>query len=170
MQMHTTSSHQTKRNRIFFSLLTAVMASNLVDSQPAVAGPNDFFGSAMPAGQMADPNGNSGNVPGAGGNFATPGQAKAADLLSGAAPSDYTEDEKRMQKKYKASITHAKGLIAKGDKMMKSPDHKESTKGKILKEIGEKRLAELEANNPIPHENPPQPDTDKFKEKKAVSQ
>ncbi len=53
--------------------------------------------------------------------------------------------------------------------MMKSPDQKESKKGKILKEIGEKRLAELEANNPIPHENRI-PDNDKFKEKKAVAE
>ena len=153
------SSRQTRRNRIFFSLLTAVMAAG---TQPTVAGPNDFFGSTMPAGQMADPN----SAPG---QFATPGQAKAQDVLNGGAPGDYTDDEKRMQKKYKASISHAKGLIAKGDKMMKSPDQKESKKGKILKEIGEKRLAELEANNPIPHENRI-PDTDKFKEKKAVAE
>ncbi len=157
------SSRQTKRNRIFFSLLTAVMATSLLDSQPVMAGPNDFFGSTMPAGQMADPNGTSNQ-------FATPGQAKAVEQLNaGGGPGDYTDDEKRMQKKYKASVSHAKGLIAKGDKMMKSPVQKESTKGKILKEIGEKRLAELEANNPIPHENKI-PDNDKFKEKKAVAE
>jgi uncharacterized glyoxalase superfamily protein PhnB len=151
---------QTRRNRIFFSLLTAVMAAG---TQPVMAGPNDFFGSTMPAGQMADPHGTSNQ-------FTTPGQAKAAEQLNaGGGPGDYTDDEKRMQKKYKASVSHAKGLIAKGDKMMKSPVPKESTKGKILKEIGEKRLAELEANNPIPHENKI-PDNDKFKEKKAVAE
>jgi hypothetical protein len=153
------SSSQTKRNRIFFSLLTAVMAAG---AQPVMAGPNDFFGSTMPAGQMADPN----SAPS---QFSTPGQAKAAEQLGGAGPGDYTDDEKRMQKKYKVSVSHAKGLIAKGDKMIKSPDQKESKKGKILKEIGEKRLAELEANNPIPHENRI-PDNDKFKEKKAVAE
>jgi hypothetical protein len=157
------SSGQSKRNRIFFALLTAVMASSMTDCRPAVAaGPNDFFGSSMPQGQMSDPS----SAPG---QFATPGQAKAADMLNGAGPGDYTDDEKRMQKKYKVSVSHAKGLIAKGDRMMKSPDQKESKKGKILKEIGEKRLAELEANNPIPHENKI-PDNDKFKEKKAVAE
>ncbi len=155
-------SAQTKRNRIFFSLLTAVMASNLVDTQPVFAGPNDFFGSAMPAGQMADPN----SAPG---QYSTPGQSKAADMLNNAGPGDYTDDEKRMQKKFKASISHAKGLIAKGERMMKSPVEKESKKGKILKEIGEKRLAELEANNPIPSKNGA-PETDKFHEKKAVAE
>ncbi len=157
------TSGQSKKNRIFFALLTAVMASSMVDCRPsAAAGPNDFFGSTMPQGQMSDPS----SAPG---QFTTPGQAKAADMLSGTGPGDYTDDEKRMQKKYKASISHAKGLIAKGDKMMKSPQEKESKKGRILKEIGEKRLAELEANNPIPHENRI-PDTDKFKEKKAVAE
>ncbi|HIN64764.1 MAG TPA: hypothetical protein EYM95_08995, partial [Candidatus Obscuribacterales bacterium] len=91
---------QTKRNRIFFSLLTAVMAAG---GQPVVAGPNDFFGSAMPAGQLADPNAN---------QFATPGQTKAGDMLNQSNPGDYTDDEKRMQKKFKASISHARGLIA----------------------------------------------------------
>lgn len=159
--MHSTSSQfqtsQTKRNRIFFSLLTAVMAAG---GQPVIAGPNDFFGSTMPAGQMVDPN----SAPG---QFATPGQAKAGDMLNQSNPGDYTDDEKRMQKKFKASISHARGLIAKGERMMKSPDQKESKKGKILKEIGEKRLAELEANNP----NPGKIQTgDKFNEKKAVAE
>lgn len=157
-------SPKTKKIRIFFSLLTAVIAAG---AQPSVAGPNDFFGSNLPAGSMPDPNSTGGNVPGSGGAYATPGQAKAQDMLGGTAPSDYTDDEKRMQKKYKASIAHAKGLIAKGDRMMKSTDEKESKKGKVIKDIGEKRLAELEANNPIPHENPQIDTTDKFKEKKA---
>ncbi len=67
---------------------------------------------------------------------------------------DFTEDEKRMQKKFKASVKHAKGLIAKGEKMMapgtkSGKQDKEFKKGKILKEIGEKQLAELQANNPL---------------------
>ncbi len=50
------SSSQSKRNRIFFALLTAVMASGMTDCRPAAAaGPNDFFGSSMPQGQMSDP-------------------------------------------------------------------------------------------------------------------
>lgn len=150
-------SSQTRRNKIFFSLLTAVMAAG---AQSVLAGPNDFFGSAMPAGQMADPNGNAGQ-------FTTPGQSKAADMLNQSNPGDYTDDEKRMQKKFKASIVHARGLVAKGERMMKSPDEKESKKGRILKEIGEKRLAELEANNPNPKNVP---NNDKFHEKKAVAE
>ncbi|MCC6978025.1 MAG: hypothetical protein IT343_06865 [Candidatus Melainabacteria bacterium] len=162
------SNRQYKRNRIFFGLLTAIMASGLMDAGPVMAGPNDFFGSTMPAGQMPDPHGTSTD------NFSMPTNAKGVqaagqEMMNNAPPADYTEDEKRMQKKYKASVSHARGLIAKGDKMMKSPVEKESKKGRILKEIGEKRLAELEANNPIPHENR-LPDTDKFKEKKAVSE
>lgn len=161
------SNRQTNKNRIFFGLLTAIMASGLLDIQPAIAGPNDFFGSAMPAGQMPDPHGTSSD------NFTMPTNAKGVqaagqEMMNSAPAGDYTEDERRMQKKFKASISHAKGLIAKGDRMMKSNIEKESKKGRILKEIGEKRLAELEANNPMPQKNVP--DTDKFKEKKAVSE
>lgn len=66
---------------------------------------------------------------------------------------DFTADEKRMQKKYVESCNHARALISKGEKMMqdgsKRSDNKLAKKGKIFKEIGEKRLAELQANNPL---------------------
>ncbi len=66
---------------------------------------------------------------------------------------DFTGDEKRMQKKYKANVNNAKGLIEKGTQMMESAGKNTTTavykKGKILKEIGEKALAELKANNPF---------------------
>jgi hypothetical protein len=66
---------------------------------------------------------------------------------------DFTADEKRMQKKYVESIAHAKALIARGAKMMadgsKRGQDKLAKKGKVFKEIGEKRLAELQANNPL---------------------
>ncbi len=72
---------------------------------------------------------------------------------------DYTSDEKRMQKKYKENVNHAKGLIEKGDSMMKTAkgntSHKDYKKGKIIKEIGERRLAELQANNPFPEPEKP---------------
>ena len=49
---------------------------------------------------------------------------------------DYTSDEKRMQAKYKANVRHAKGLIAKGDSMMKgangNTNHKDYKKGKLF--------------------------------------
>ena len=121
---------------------------------PALAGPNDFFGTSVP--ESAQP---------------PASQARQAPANPYADPTvpqgDYTADEKRMQKKFKASIVHARGLVAKGERMMKSPDEKESKKGRILKEIGEKRLAELEANNPNPKNVP---NNDKFHEKKAVAE
>jgi len=93
---------------------------------------------------------------------AAPAGSNAAGSTSGAvvpgvnskAPgaTDFTVDEKRMQKKYKASLGHYKELIAKGEDMMqKSPDPNSETykKGKILKEIGEKHLAAAQTNNPF---------------------
>jgi hypothetical protein len=107
---------------------------------PALAGPNDFFGTSVP--ESAQP---------------PASQARQAPANPYADPTvpqgDYTADEKRMQKKYKASVQHCKNLIAKGTRMMeigeKGKKDKEFKKGKILKEIGEKQLAELAANNPL---------------------
>jgi hypothetical protein len=99
-------------------------------NQTFAAGPNDFFG---------------GSVPGA---------VNDAAANAPTAAGDFTDDEKRMQKKYNISIRHARGLIAKAEGMMqaaeKRHDNKSFKKGKILKEIGEKQLSELEANNPFP--------------------
>jgi len=88
-----------------------------------------MFGGKAP--QAAPPNG-PGTVPGAG--------------------FDNTTDEKRMQKKYKANLSHFKDLISKGDSMMKSAPNKEDKtykKGKILKEMGEKHLADIQASTPF---------------------
>lgn len=101
----------------------------------AFAGPNDFFGSTI-GGQPETAQG---------------GQAAMAAPQPTTAPAgDYTGDEKRMQKKFRANLKAAKQLVAKAEKMIKSTDTKIATKGKILKEIGEKRVAELNANNPFP--------------------
>jgi hypothetical protein len=83
---------------------------------------------------------------------------------------DYTEDEKRMQKKYKSRIAHDKDLIARGEHMMKSdPKGKDYKKGKVWKEIGEKDLAEMEANNPFPKpDKPDKPSKGKSDEKKEL--
>ena len=66
---------------------------------------------------------------------------------------DFTGDEKRMQKKYKGNLNNAKNLIDKGTQMMESVGKNQNDptykKGKILKEIGEKSLAELKANSPF---------------------
>lgn len=99
----------------------------------AFAGANDFFGS---------------NV--GGNNESAQGSAALSPGATNAPPGEYTGDEKRMQKKFKANVKAAKALVAKADKMMKDVDKKIATKGKILKEIGEKRLNELNANNPFP--------------------
>lgn len=67
---------------------------------------------------------------------------------------DFTDDEKRMQHKYRDSIKHAKELVSKGSTMMehgkKTNNDKEFKKGKIFKEIGDRQLGELNANNPFP--------------------
>jgi len=129
MQMH---------RKLTANLIVAALCASA--GLPAVAGPaNDFFGSSVPDGS-------------AGGQQAR--QAAANPYADPQVPQgDYTSDEKRMQKKYKASVQHCKNLIAKGDKMMEGGQRgnkdKEYKKGKILKEIGEKQLAELTANNPF---------------------
>jgi hypothetical protein len=85
----------------------------------------------------------------------SPGMAGAGGQAGG----DYTADEKRMQKKFKGNVQHAKDLIEKGESMMKSAkgntSHKDYKKGKIVKEIGEKTLTELQANNPFPEPEKP---------------
>lgn len=120
------------------TIATLLSASSFV---PAVLaqGSNDFFGSSIP------------------GTNSPPGAQAAEQQLSGGGgggPTDYTQDEKRMQKKYRDNLRAAQDLIEKGDRMMKDGEkrhqERETKKGKILKEIGEKRVAELKANCPLP--------------------
>lgn len=70
---------------------------------------------------------------------------------------DFTGDEKRMQKKYKANMVSAKRLIEKGESMMasagKDPNKAEYKKGKILKETGEKWLVQLKGSSPFPEQS-----------------
>lgn len=115
------------------NLLALSGALVISGSSIAYAGPNDFFGGV-------------------------PGAAGGADAAASAAPmappsGDYSEDEKRMQKKYKQSIVHAKDLIEKGEIMLKKGQNKRDNrmikKGQIFKEIGEKQLADLQNNNPF---------------------
>ena len=119
--------------KLKFLYMALILTSTI---SAATAGPNEFFGSSVPSTSAG-----SDSASGTSGNFSPPG-------------GDYTSDEKRMQKKYKASLTHARGLIAKGDAMIKkgqtTNNDKLLKKGKIIKEIGEKRLNELQANNPFP--------------------
>lgn len=128
----------------------------------AYADNNNFFG-ANPSGGSSS--GSSGSSSGDNTDYSKelPDDSNANAVLPGlndTTPnkpnkmSDFTGDEKRMQQKYKGNIANAQRLITRGDSMMKSaggninsPIYK---KGKILKEIGEKSLTDLKANNPFP--------------------
>ena len=142
-------------------IVVAIVAANC-----AYADNNSFFG-ANPGGASSSSGGSASST-----NNADDGQDYSKDLhddnnanavlpgLNSTTPtkpnntSDFTGDEKRMQKKYKDNIGNAQRLIVRGNNMMKSagsnvnsPNYK---KGKILKEIGEKSLTDLKANNPFP--------------------
>jgi hypothetical protein len=123
----------------------AVLALN---AGTALADNNNFFGGYTPGGP---PNGEpgAGNAP-----INDRGTTSHQSGPPPAGPSDYSDDEKRMRKKYRGNMNHAKDLIDKGNAMMKEGekkhDDKEYKKGKIFKEIGEKTLADLEANSPFP--------------------
>ena len=114
-----------------------------VGAKAVAGGTNDFFGSSI----GGTPDTNQGAQTAADG---AKGQAAAAQVPSGPPPGDYTADEKRVQKKYKDNLKHAQGLILKGEDMMRSHDQKVAKKGKVLKEIGEKAVADLKSNNPFP--------------------
>jgi len=123
-------------------LWTALMLTSLLSPLPALSQNPGF------------------QLPGQVGNIedeSMPGDKKVKTPTSGG--SDYTEDEKRMQKKYKEKVRNAKELIDKGDHMMKgsAANSKDYKKGKIFKEIGERELAELEANNPFPKSDKDKP-------------
>ncbi|MGD9684382.1 MAG: hypothetical protein AB7W16_24725 [Candidatus Obscuribacterales bacterium] len=147
------------RKHVFSQI--AVAAALIVTGAAPALGQNDFFGTTIPgAGQTgATLNGVGGGAPPA----AEPNPY--ADAASPNAAGEYTDDEKRMQKKYHAKVKHAQGLISRGDKMMKgNKDSKEYKKGKILKDIGERQLAELKANNPLKDLAAPPEDGLKVKE------
>ncbi|MBX9877469.1 MAG: hypothetical protein K2Y22_03345 [Candidatus Obscuribacterales bacterium] len=120
--------------------LTAVVLAAIVGSPAFAQAPGDIF------------NGQPSMIPGT-------GAAESALNQAGADPSnfkagDFTDDEKRMQHKYRDSIKHAKALIDKGTSMMdhgkKTGNDKEFKKGMIFKQIGERTFGELNANNPFP--------------------
>jgi hypothetical protein len=138
-------------NKRILQIFTAAVIAGA--QAPCVLAQNDFFGGNLPS-----------SVPSAANPPATAGGAQGGG--------DYTDDEKRMQKKYKSSIQHAKDLVGKGDSMMKKGESRHNDKmykkGKILKEIGEKQLAELQANNPFPEDKEPK-DGKESKDKKAAA-
>ena len=123
----------------FLQLIAVAMVAGLVAPKVAAQG-NNFFGSSLP-----------GSVPSA----ANPPAGSGGPGGSGGPPGgDYSDDEKRVQKKMKANVARYKELVNKGEAMMKkgesSHNDKMYKKGKILKEIGEKQLNEIQANSPVP--------------------
>jgi len=128
-----------------------LVALSLVLGAPALAQSNnssqvnDFFGSNLPNQQLQTPSASSSATTASPSSGLVP-----APTSNGASPVDYTSDEKRMQKKTKAMDKHIKSLIEKGDRMMKDgqakKDDKMFKKGKILKSIGERQLAERKAS------------------------
>ena len=123
----------------------------------AYAQTNNFFGSGLgPTGAGGPANAAaSGNIGGPNDGAQGAGQVGSQggfkDSLGTNVPQgEYSADEKRVQKKYKSNLASARKLVAKGEEMMRSKDEKQAKKGKIIKDIGERRIAELKANNPFP--------------------
>lgn len=147
------------RNRLFGAL---VLLALLNGCPSLAAGPNDFFGGVLPGalGSLEDKDEKPSNAPAAESAPAAAPEAKSekpapAQASGGSNAGDFTDDEKRMRGKYKARLKNAKDLIAKGEAMMsKAPNHDDKAfkKGRILKEIGEKDMAELKSNNPFADE------------------
>ena len=152
-------------------LLAAATGCILTAAAPALAQQNsdkvnDFFG-ASPTAQLNTPSSSSSS----GSSSASSSSANASPTAStgsgspsagasgsglvppptsnGAQPTDFTADEKRMQKKNKAMVKHIQSLIDEGDRMMKTglakKDDKMYKKGKIKKEIGERNQNDMKA-------------------------
>lgn len=144
--MKTTNKLNTQSSKCSLKLATVVsLLSSLVFPICAFAqGSNDFFGSSVPS------------ASGGGGNNSErpPGVAAAEQQALKASGGDFTSDEKRMQKKFKANLRAAEELISKAERMVKDGEKKKDDKmvkkGKILKEVAEKRVQELKENSPTP--------------------
>lgn len=137
----------------------------------AFAGPNDFFGSGqiLPGaiGGLRDDDDNTASKSSTGLGMTSSGGASMPRATASSpggymgGGNDFTDDEKRMRRKFTARMAHDKELIAKGESMMKrapNQDDKAYKKGKVLKEIGEKDLADCQANNPMPEETAEKPE------------
>lgn len=138
------SNTQTKNNLLKLASLAVLVGSLSVPmGASAQGGSNDFFGSSVPS--SGGTGGSSIERP--------PGVAAAEQQAIKAQGNEFTSDEKRMQKKFKANLRAAEELISKADKMIKEGEKKKDDKmvkkGKILKEVAEKRVNELKENNPI---------------------
>ena len=115
-------------------------------------GGNNFFG-ASPGAPNTAGGGSSDSPEDSNPNAVLPGLNSTNPNTNPPVGTDFSGDEKRMQRKYKDNLNSAKRLIDRGTHMMSSsgknvndPNYK---KGKILKETGEKWLVQLKANSPF---------------------
>jgi hypothetical protein len=148
-------------SNMLYSFAILVLFANSLSSALAQ---NNFFGNSLPNGPGGLSGGPVDERDRLGVQGSTPG--------GGPGPADFTEDEKRMRRKYKANMAHCRDLISKGEKMMKDgegKDDKAYKKGKILKDIGEKQLADLQANSPFPDDAKREQDKKKKEAAKADS-
>jgi len=151
-----------RRTVVIFSILSilSMLNSTVVNAQS-----NNFFGTTAGAPGGLEPTNTSSSSNGADYSKDLPEDSNPNAVLPGlnetnpnnaAMGNDFSGDEKRMQKKYKANLASAKKLIEKGESMMnssgKNVNNPEYKKGKILKETGEKWLASLKGNNPVPEQ------------------
>jgi hypothetical protein len=139
------------------SLLFAFALVSAIAAPASLAGTNDYFNTPqiLPGAVGSDPDDTPNGAPAKGSRAASGVQSTPAPVNGpGTVPGagfDNTADEKRMQRKYKSTLKRMKELISKGEAMMKSaPNQNDKTykKGKILKETGEKHLADMQANSP----------------------
>lgn len=135
-------------NKAILPTICSIFACIGLSGSAVAQGNNDFFGSSVPAPSAGGGGGSTIDRP--------PGVAAAEQqaLKNTAGGGDYTADEKRMQRKFKANLHAAEELISKAEKMVKDGEKKKDDKmvkkGKILKEVAEKRVNELKENNPLP--------------------
>jgi len=147
--MSTLQTRSFRTSSILTSLI--VLGCCCTCALPSFSQANNFFGSN--GASQINPNqlGNTGREDD---GAAGPGIPAMNGALPPPAPAggDYSKDEKRMQVKYRGNLHHAQDLIKQGDAMMAKAGNKESKeykKGKVLKAIGEKSLADLKAGNPF---------------------
>jgi len=141
---------------IFSTLAISIWFGNITCASGQGAyggGGNSFFGTSPGAPNTGGGGGGGDSLEDSNPNAVLPGLNSTNPNTNPPMGTDFSGDEKRMQRKYKENLNSAKKLIDKGTQMMDSagkdtndPDYK---KGKIFKETGEKWLVQLKANNPF---------------------
>ena len=121
-------------------------SSNGSSTNNANAGAGDYMLPGTPGAGLADPNPPK--------SFFGNGKKSKQDDPKLPQNGDFTDDEKRVQRKWQDRIANDHRLIDRGERMMRgahnNPKDKEYQKGKVMKSIGEKDLAEMKSNSPFP--------------------